>query len=559
MVSNNKIDRNEFSNNDYGIYLYSSNNNNITNNSISNGEYGLYFYESSNDNVITDNTVSNHDYGVYIDFLWCHNNRFYRNNFINNVNQANDDMFDNVWNNSYPTGGNYWSDFDEPSEGAYDDYHGPNQDIPGSDGIIDNGSVAGGGMNPYVIDPDSQDNYPLRAPPPLPPRLYINIIQGGDDVMLNWDPPSTPGIDHYLIYRSTSQTDFDFNTIWVNTSKDNGTGQAAPIPLRTMFNDTNAASPGNISNYKEQYYYVIRAVNVLGEVSGTSRTVGKWTRTFPQGVSTFSLPLEPLEKMTVDHLLNDMNAGYIKWIQQGSHKWMKHGDGGVNDTQMKLGEGYEVKFDSQINYSFTGMPGAMINYDSDTGFLGFDPATEAKNLTVSVEPNGNVTLTWEEPASMNPGDCYEVYYSNTRDGFFGTFNVSYFLVCPPVYFGNNTTPHNGALANKPGTHLYYMVVPFNASGIRGASTYSIGIWTEEYIQGYDTFGIPLKLVTNQTADWYCDNIPDAVGINYYIYSQQRWAWHSTRMPAEAYDPILEMTEGYQISTSNTTKFTFIGR
>ncbi|MEE9152440.1 MAG: hypothetical protein V3U20_11510, partial [Thermoplasmata archaeon] len=63
----------------------------------------------------------------------------------------------------------------------------------------------------------------------------------------------------------------------------------------------------------------------------------------------------------------------------------------------------------------------------------------------------------------------------------------------------------------------------------------------------------------ETADWYCDNIPDTVGINYFIYYQQRWGWHSTRMPAGAYDPILEMTEGYQISTSGPTKFTFIGR
>ncbi len=103
-----------------------------------------------------------------------------------------------------------------------------------------------------------------------------------------------------------------------------------------------------------------------------------------------------------------------------------------------------------------------------------------------------------------------------------------------------------------------MVVPFDASGIRGASTYSIGIWTEEFLSQYDTFGLPLQLSAYQTADWYCDNIPDAVGINYYNHSEQRWCWHSRRMPAEAYDPILEMTEGYQISTSNATKFIFIG-
>jgi outer membrane protein assembly factor BamB len=390
-----------------------------------------------------------------------------------------------------------------------------------------------------------------------PPRLYINVSQDGEDLILYWDAPSTLGIDHYLLYRSTSQIGFDFNTIWVNTSKDNESGEPGPIPLRIMWNDTKAALPGD-PNYEKEYYYIIRAVNVVGEVSRTSRTVGKWTKTFPQGISTFSLPLEPLGTRTTDYYLTNMNATYIKWMNQTTHTWMKHGEGGVNDTQMKMGEGYEVKFDNQTNYTFTGMPGAMISYDDDTGFLGFDSATEAKNLTVSVEPNENVTLTWEGPASMNPGDWYEIYYSNTRDGFFNTFNVSYFLVCPPVYFGNNTTTHNGVLANNSGTRLYYMVVPFNASGVRGTSTYSIGIWTEEYLSQYDTIGIPLKLSMYHTADWYCDNIPDTVGINYYDIASQRWCWHSTRMPAGAFDPGLEMAEGYQISTSNVTKFTFIG-
>jgi hypothetical protein len=102
-------------------------------------------------------------------------------------------------------------------------------------------------------------------------------------------------------------------------------------------------------------------------------------------------------------------------------------------------------------------------------------------------------------------------------------------------------------------------VPFNSSGIRGSSTYSIGIWTEEYLNQYDTIGIPLKLSVYHTADWYRDNIPNTVGINYYIHSEQRWSWHSTRMPEGAYEVMLEITEGYQISTSGPTKFTFIGR
>ncbi|UCC41248.1 MAG: hypothetical protein JSV96_07440 [Candidatus Aminicenantes bacterium] len=60
------------------------------------------------------------------------------------------------------------------------------------------------------------------------------------------------------------------------------------------------------------------------------------------------------------------------------------------------------------------------------------------------------------------------------------------------------------------------------------------------------------------SSWRYIILVGTVGINYYIYSEQRWCWHSKRMPAGAYDPTLVMTEGYQISTLNATKFTFIG-
>jgi hypothetical protein len=457
----------------------------------------------------------------------------------------------NYWDNSYPSGGNYWSDYT-----GVDLNSTPSQNVPPPDGI---------GDTRYLIDSDSRDNYPLMEPvqrslPPLrPPSLYINISQDGKDVILSWDPPPAQVFDPYLIYRSTDPINFDFGTPWVNTLTDKEIGEPEPIPDRAMWNDTNAAFPGNITNYKEQYYYVIRAYNSHGEISSTSRTVGKWTKIFPQGISTFSLPLEPIIPLDINYFTSEMRADYIKYINQTTHKWMRHnfGDGGINNTQVKPGEGYEVKFNNQTNFTFTGLPGAMISYDNDTGFLGFDYTT-AKNLTVTIESNGNVNLTWQKPNSMVVGCWYEVYYSNNRDGFLGTPGIKYKPACPPISFGINTTTITGLGANDPGARLYFMVVPFNASGVKGSSTYSIGIWTEVYLAQYDTFGIPLLLSDYQTTDWYCDNIPEAVGINYYVNNEQRWCWHSTRMPAGAFDPVLEMTEGYQISTFNATKFIFIG-
>jgi len=395
----------------------------------------------------------------------------------------------------------------------------------------------------------------VLVPSPLPPKLYINVSLDGEDVILYWDPPSTLGIDHYLLYRSTSQIGFDLGTVWVNTSSDNESGEPGPIPLRTIWNDTKAALPDdNNSNYEQQYYYMIRSVDILGRMSRTSRTVGKWTKTFPQGVSTFSLPLEQIDTLYTDYYTSSMKAEYIKYINTTTHRWMQHnlGDGSTNNTQMKLGEGYEVKFSSQTNYTFTGLVGAMIRYKTG-GFTGFDYNTDAKNLTATVDHlTGNVTLNWDQPSTMDGDDSYKVYRSTTRNGF----DEGTAVLLDTLIYGDETYVDPGA-ASSPGQY-YYMIVPVNETGVIGASTYSIGVWTEEYLSGYDTLGIPLRQSFIETADWYCDNIPDTVGINYYIYSEQRWCWHSTRMSEGAFDPILLMAEGYQLSTSNLTKFTFIG-
>jgi hypothetical protein len=56
----------------------------------------------------------------------------------------------NVWDDGYPSGGNYWSDYT-----STDLYSGPYQNETGRDGI---------GDIPYVIDTDNQDNYPLMPP-----------------------------------------------------------------------------------------------------------------------------------------------------------------------------------------------------------------------------------------------------------------------------------------------------------------------------------------------------------------------------------------------------------
>jgi parallel beta-helix repeat protein len=348
-VKNINITSNIVTNNNVsGIRIHHSTDNNITGNTFSesNGS-GIDLYSSLN-NTITRNTVSlNMGYGFHLEA--SSNNSIYHNNIIDNNIQAFDDMDDNIWNDSYPSGGNYWSDFDEPSEGAYDNYIGPDQDVLGNDNIVDNGTIKGGGKNPYVIDSDSQDIYPLIIPvdtiPPIiknlqppdgstitdktptisadyadpsgidlssvvlmvngidvtsfstvtvggvsflpgvplsdgmytvyievsdiygnqatatwsfivgtalppPTNLTTKVVNNGQNVELEWEPPISFVLDHYLIYRAASATEFDFTSpynssaTWVN-------------PMSTTWVDPDSS----IITVDEDFYYIVRAAN----------------------------------------------------------------------------------------------------------------------------------------------------------------------------------------------------------------------------------------------------------------------------------------------------------
>jgi parallel beta-helix repeat protein len=151
-----------------GIWLSSSINNTISDNEfINNGYYGIHL-ESSSYNTFTGNNVSNSQ-TCNIVLSSSSNNIIYHNNFNIIMMSAFDDG-DNIWDNGYPSGGNYWSDYT-----GSDIYYGPNQDILGADGI---------GDTPYPITGDSnQDNYPFMNPNGWEEPFVVNIsidIKPGD-------------------------------------------------------------------------------------------------------------------------------------------------------------------------------------------------------------------------------------------------------------------------------------------------------------------------------------------------------------------------------------------
>jgi len=135
----------------------------IFGNILDNNRYGIWLTLNAENNTIYENNISNSSkigavfgYGHVGD--WGHpanNNVIYHNNFIDNTESANDTDSTNQWNNL--NHGNYWDNYDEPSEEAWDN---------NSDGIAD---------NPYILPGNysSQDLYPLMEPYGSKPKKIV--------------------------------------------------------------------------------------------------------------------------------------------------------------------------------------------------------------------------------------------------------------------------------------------------------------------------------------------------------------------------------------------------
>ena len=117
------------------LYLVGSNTNTIEDNTIESGNIGIFF-STSDGNIITNNYIQNNNvYGISLSSNSA-SNIIYKNDFSNNLLGNARDLSSNIW--SHNSQGNYWDD--------YNDYDSDDNGI---------------GDNPYIIDDNSQDDYPL--------------------------------------------------------------------------------------------------------------------------------------------------------------------------------------------------------------------------------------------------------------------------------------------------------------------------------------------------------------------------------------------------------------
>jgi parallel beta-helix repeat protein len=157
MIVDNTIQRSGYQGwgHGHGAEVLFSSGNLFANNSISRNNHGIIVIEAPS-NIFADNLVYSNSLGIQIKD--ASGNRVYHNNFLDNTDwQSLDEGGGNLWDDGYPSGGNYWSNL----VGA-DQFGGPFQNVMGSDGIVDTA---------YPIEAQGIDHYPLMEPYRAAPML----------------------------------------------------------------------------------------------------------------------------------------------------------------------------------------------------------------------------------------------------------------------------------------------------------------------------------------------------------------------------------------------------
>ncbi|MCJ2564191.1 MAG: right-handed parallel beta-helix repeat-containing protein [Candidatus Thermoplasmatota archaeon] len=271
---------------------------------IDNGTTGILLGFSST-NTIAGNTLSYNKNGLYL--TSSSGNEIYHNSFIFNAPQGWDGPENNFWDDGYPSGGNYWSGY----AGA-DQYSGPDQDQPGSDGI---------GDDPRPLDASDEDRYPLMSPyvssiPPEPPILLQADLSGlqSESVMLTWSlsPDDGAGLNSVAGYEIRRSVTYDLQGL--------GYGLLVTLPNQTAAYVDVLAGEGDPNDY----FYLVCAFDGYGKASCSDNQASKFTRQLSKGPNLVSIPLLVSDEST-STVLRTMSFDSAWFFDPVNENWECYG------------------------------------------------------------------------------------------------------------------------------------------------------------------------------------------------------------------------------------------
>ncbi|MBC2696961.1 MAG: hypothetical protein HF975_15200 [ANME-2 cluster archaeon] len=410
-LKNNKIDNNVGISSD-GIYCKIAGTGGmvtIENNSVTNSaDDGIYLIRAKK-SILVNNNISTNGYGIRLDSSL--NNLIYHNNFKNNHKyNAYDNGESNSWDDGYPSGGNYW-----------EDYNGEDVD---NDGI---------GDTPYNISgtAGAQDQYPLMEPwngiDPDPDITYPVI----NSVILNTTDPNI-GDDILVTVNATDNVEVTAVTaddlpLSDNDGDDIWMGTIIAINGTHTVNISASDAAGN-TVYDEMANYTATTL----PASGT--TLNLYT-----GWNLISLPLMP-EDTRITSLLSPINGNYsIIWeynASDTSDHWKKYDPGvpfGNDLINMEPGKGYWIMMTSDdiLPISGTIPESTDIDLKISWNLIGYNSLDSQPVVEALSSISGNYSIVWAYNAS-NTTDQWKKYD-------------------PSVPFGNDLTIF------KPGKGYWIMV------------------------------------------------------------------------------------------------------